>query len=35
MTEDMFRNLGKVWVGGARLKISQVDRAKPKSKNYR
>jgi ATP-dependent RNA helicase DeaD len=31
MPEDMFRSLGKVWVGGAQLKISQVDRMPPES----
>ncbi|SHN36646.1 ATP-dependent RNA helicase CsdA [Duganella sacchari] len=31
MPEDMFRNLGKVWVGGAQLKISQADRMPPES----
>ncbi|WP_371869506.1 DEAD/DEAH box helicase [Duganella flavida] len=31
MPEDMFRNLGKIWVGGGQLKISQVDRMPPES----
>ncbi|RZT06195.1 ATP-dependent RNA helicase DeaD [Duganella sp. CF402] len=31
MPDDMFRSLGKVWVGGGQLKISQVDRMPPES----
>jgi ATP-dependent RNA helicase DeaD len=31
MPDDMFKSLGKVWVGGAQLKISQVDRMPPES----
>ncbi|MRW93867.1 DEAD/DEAH box helicase [Duganella sp. FT80W] len=34
MPDDMFRNLGKVWVGGAQLKISQVDRMPPESAKH-
>ncbi|MHA4869300.1 DEAD/DEAH box helicase [Duganella sp. PWIR1] len=31
MPDDMFKSLGKVWVGGAQLKISQIDRMPPES----
>jgi len=34
MPDDMFRSLGKVWVGGAQLKISQVDRMPPESAKH-
>jgi ATP-dependent RNA helicase DeaD len=31
MPNEMFKSLGKVWVGGSQLKISQVDRMPPES----
>ncbi|MRX10969.1 DEAD/DEAH box helicase [Pseudoduganella sp. FT25W] len=34
MPDDMFKSLGKVWVGGAQLKISQVDRMPPESAKH-
>ena len=34
MPDDMFRNLGKVWVGGAQLKISHADRMPPESAKH-
>jgi ATP-dependent RNA helicase DeaD len=34
MPDDMFRNLGKVWVGGAQLKISHADQMPPESAKH-
>ncbi|MYM70228.1 DEAD/DEAH box helicase [Pseudoduganella sp. FT55W] len=34
MPDDMFRSLGKVWVGGAQLKISHADRMPPESAKH-
>ena len=31
MPPELFKHLGKVWVGGAQLKISQADRMPPES----
>ncbi len=31
MPDDLFKHLGKVWVGGAQLRISHADRMPPES----